>query len=109
MRNRPFLFSLPWALVLLATPEFLFNAYSLRLPPSANFGLALFGLSIAVVFVGAAAGLVFAILGVVRRVRPLMVHGIVAVVLCLAVMLYANSIPPKRYFAIDGSPDSRSE
>ena len=103
MRIRPFLLSLPWVALLVVIPEFLFNAYSTHLPLGDNAAFALFSLSIALVLVGPAAGLGLAIIGLVKRSRPMIVHGIAAVVLGLAVLLYANSIPPKRYFAVEAS------
>ena len=84
-------------LVLIAAPEFLGNIYSLRLPPP--FGLPVFGISLAILYSAPWVGVALVVVGVVKRVSRVAIHGGVASLLSLGILVYANTIPPKRFYA----------
>jgi hypothetical protein len=99
MRNRPFLFAMPWVLVLIAAPEFLGNVYSLHLPPTLDARLPVFGICIAIVYAAPVVGIVLVVAGLVRRLSLMAIHGGVTCLLSLGILVYANTIPPKRFYA----------
>ena len=101
MRHRPFLFAIPWVLALIAAPEFLYNAYSLQLSPTLDVRAPVFVISVAIVFAAPVVGIVFVVIGLVKRFLPMTIHGCVACLLSVGIFVYANTIPPKRFYAAD--------
>jgi hypothetical protein len=97
MRYRPFLFAIPWVLVLIAAPEFLYNAYSLQLPPDFDIRAPVFGISIAIVCVAPVVGIVMVVIGLVKRISRPAIHGAVTCLLSLGMWLYADTIPPEAF------------
>jgi hypothetical protein len=97
MRHRLFLFAIPWVLVLIAAPEFLDNVYSSRLPTP--FGLPVFGVALAIFYSAPWVGAALIVIGVVKRVSRAAIHGGITCLLSLAILVYADTIPPKRFYA----------
>ena len=98
MRYRPFLPAISWALVLIAAPEFLYNSYSLRLPPP--FDPAVFTVCFAILYSAPWVGMLLVVIGIVRRVSRTAIHGGVTCLLSLAIFVYADTIPAKRFYAV---------
>ena len=97
MRYRAFLPAVPWVLVLIAAPEFLGNVYSLRLPDP--FGLPIFAVSLATFYLAPWVGAILVVIGIVKRISRMAIHGGVTCLLSLAILVYADTIAPKRFYA----------
>ena len=98
MRYRAFLPAIPWVLVLIAAPDFLYNVYSLRLP--AAFGLPVFAISLAIFYSAPWVGVALVAIGVAKRASRIAIHGAVTCLLSVAILLYADTIPPQRFYAV---------
>ena len=99
MRYRTFLFAIPWVLVLIATPEVLGDFYSLHLPPDVR--LPVFNICMAIIYSAPVVGIVLGVTGLVTRIAPMAIHGGVTCLLSLGILMYADTIPPRRFYAVD--------
>ena len=60
----------------------------------------IFGISIAIVFAAPVVGIVFVVIGLAKRFSPMTIHGGVACLLSLGIFVYADTISPKRFYAV---------
>jgi hypothetical protein len=100
MRYRPFLFAIPWVLVLIVAPEVLGEVYSLRLRPT-EARLWVLDISMTIIYSAPALGMALAVIGLVKRAPPMAIHGVVTCLLSLGILVCADSIPPKRFYGVD--------
>ena len=109
MQYRPLMATFPWVLVLLGSPIFLGVTNAIYLPMPENLLYGFYVLSVGAILLGVGLGFALTVVGLINQVRPVVIHGAAGVLLGVALMLYADSIPTKRYYSFDSDLDPQPQ